>query len=76
MTSIDDEVIKNRRKINNVSSQTDTAISNDKIESLDYIKNEFTLNSDSEIIENTSIETISASGEFTLESNTTIQEQA
>lgn len=76
MTSIDDEVIENRRKINNVSSQTDTAISNDKIESLDYIKNEITLNGRSEIIENTSIETISAEGEFTLESNTTIQEQA
>lgn len=53
MTKLTEEVIKNRRRIDDIYSNTDTAVASENVERLDYFGNKFTIETETTITQDT-----------------------
>ena len=72
MNKITDNIIENRRRIDNIFNQTDTSIANTNSETIEYIKNQFTLNSSTTVTQTNTETLIYNNNTFKLNSSTTV----
>jgi len=72
MSKLTENVIENRRRIDNIFNQSDTAISNENSETQEYINNKFILNSSTTVTQSDTKILNYENNTFTLESTTTV----